>query len=1296
MNFFEVIPDQVTRLDADGLVELLRRLIIAELKKFKIPVSSGKAPAQINIPDGGEDGRVSWRGRVNETDYLPSRFVVFQCKKSDPGPAGLKKEVFSKKTAKLKDGKELNEAISKAIECSGAYVVVTADPVVGTKMDDRVKAIKSCIEEAGEDPSLLSAIEIYDSNALSNWANFHPAVALWLNEKLKDVSLNGFRHFEDWSSDRDMSEIGFQITKDARFQISENSYTALKRDNSELRSENDFVSMRHVVANCFANDVLALRVVGPSGYGKTRFVNELYRSALAEELEYLDKSQVVYVAYDGAPSSLVSIVREVSQSKSLVTFIVDDCPDDIHKKLLTAVDRKGSNCRIITIGSDTATDGTEKNVVLRITKASDELVDSIVASVVSDQSYSERDTIRVLADGFPSMAILAAREIGRMMPGDRIAMFSVDSLLSRIIWGDYPADPQALDTLQLLSFFTVLGIDREAGSELDQIAAFAERRKNDLYSDIAKFSKRGLISRIGDFAEVQPLPLAMRLMRQRLEERPSDFLWVFFSSVSPKMQMKMVKRLRWISGLEVVDSFCNSVLNQCLGAKEILNTEIGAKLFDRLVHLSPDRAMNHVDRLLGGLSIDELTTFRQGRRYIVWALGKLVFRKETFDPAARLLLKLAAAETENFSNNATGEFLCLYQLYLSGTEAVPDAKIAVLDEGLSSRDERVRRICVEALARMLRVGHFSRSGGNEKIGSEVPRKDWAPKTYREQFDYHRASLTRLEKIASNKADEFASQALKAIADSMRGMLGVRTLFDDVASIICRLRNLWPSWFSFQKGVSSWLFFDSKKAPADYRDRVRALYDKILPSDPIDLVLLYSSGRGNDFPDPDVPYDGEKSTDFEYSGRIISELVAASPNCSEYFSPILNEFRKNIYPNYFFSMSSIARHVSDPEKLVSQICQFASHGAGADLCAKLTCSVVFGVYSVNQEKAKKCIDIALRCEQLEPYMISIISSVEIDNALFNKMLAAVSEDRVELGGVESISSPEKLKKISLSKILDLLNVMMFKGAVGAWATICFLGRYVGGQNDINDAFVDVLKKSVTNKILFLDHNFDEMGVFFWKSIVKYIIMLGAFDKDFARDLTKFVFSIDDYLICFYFEDNARDVMFELIYHHPDVFWECFLFEINQDDEMSFILDCLISGRDDFGDSYSLLGFIPKEIYLPWVLEKKEKRLNKILDWIKLFERDGEEKRWNKDLILLVNEHIDHPSQMNVIGFRLKYGSWSGSYANRLEQVIDKLQEFGELTNNPIVGPWIASCCDDLQCEIKDERHKDENIEASYRE
>ena len=131
---------------------MLRRLIQAELNKNSIPLRSGVASAQITIPDGGDDARVTWAGEVNDTDWFPSRFTIFQCKKGKTSPSGLKAETQTK-SSQGSNNPQLSEALEEVLSQSGAYVVVTATPVVGMNMDRRISAIREGIEDTGNDPS---------------------------------------------------------------------------------------------------------------------------------------------------------------------------------------------------------------------------------------------------------------------------------------------------------------------------------------------------------------------------------------------------------------------------------------------------------------------------------------------------------------------------------------------------------------------------------------------------------------------------------------------------------------------------------------------------------------------------------------------------------------------------------------------------------------------------------------------------------------------------------------------------------------------------------------------------------------------------------------------------------------------------------------------------------------------------------------------------------------------------------------------------------------------------------------
>src|ERR1700726_1185162 len=114
---FEVDAEQISRLNSVALVQLMKRLLLAECQLVDIPLRAAAVPLQITVPDGGEDGRVEWTGGTDSTNYLPSRFSIFQSKAQNLTEGTVKSEVFAKsqKGKHDKDKPTLNDAVSDTL-----------------------------------------------------------------------------------------------------------------------------------------------------------------------------------------------------------------------------------------------------------------------------------------------------------------------------------------------------------------------------------------------------------------------------------------------------------------------------------------------------------------------------------------------------------------------------------------------------------------------------------------------------------------------------------------------------------------------------------------------------------------------------------------------------------------------------------------------------------------------------------------------------------------------------------------------------------------------------------------------------------------------------------------------------------------------------------------------------------------------------------------------------------------------------------------------------------------------------
>jgi hypothetical protein len=83
---------------------------------------------------------------------------------------------------------------------------------------------------------------------------------------------------------------------------------------------------------------------------------------------------------------------------------------------------------------------------------------------------------------------------------------------------------------------------------------------------------------------------------------------------------------------------------------------------DRLVESAWCSAVALLERTIGKMDREALLGFNAGRRDVIWALEGTALYGDLFIPSAKLLLALAEAENETWSNNATGVFAGLFSL----------------------------------------------------------------------------------------------------------------------------------------------------------------------------------------------------------------------------------------------------------------------------------------------------------------------------------------------------------------------------------------------------------------------------------------------------------------------------------------------------------------------------------------------------------------------------------------------------------------------------------------------------------
>ena len=294
------------------------------------------------------------------------------------------------------------------------------------------------------------------------------------------------------------------------------------------------------------------------------------------------------------------------QSRASILIVVDECPRDIAVRLGDVVASEGSSLRLLTIDIDERPIQGASWLGIAVEPSDETLIEAIIRQRLPAPSDPFTiDYIKNLCGGFPRIAVLATANVGIQAP----VLKSIDDVVERILVGCGIKSRDQLRAVECLALFDRLWAD-------DEHSGAAGARRIDLL-------RATTISRV--IAEATPdLQRAfstMALLRQH-EECPSNCTHIvdrrgrYFLVQPTPVRAYLAERLLLRAGP--------------FGTVVALETEFGASILNELVHVVPDVAADTLHRTLGSLSLEQLQALSQGRRYIVWALQKLVFRPESF------------------------------------------------------------------------------------------------------------------------------------------------------------------------------------------------------------------------------------------------------------------------------------------------------------------------------------------------------------------------------------------------------------------------------------------------------------------------------------------------------------------------------------------------------------------------------------------------------------------------------------------------------------------------------------------
>lgn len=471
-----------------------------------------------------------------------------------------------------------------------------------------------------------------------------------------------------------------------------------------------------------------VRILGLSGIGKTRLVYESF--AQSEHCE-----EYLYYDCEKNEKNIHQVLDEVFSDYKEAYLILDNC----EKEMLDFVvqrKRTGKCCNaVITIFNDLE-ERTVPDVKCFKLEAKYEKVVSEILKPMGNLSEERKKSIEKFADGIPMMAELLVRGISS---GRDLGDLGDEALLTKMLGISKTENERVF--LQTLSLFSFLGWRDDRREELRCVAESKNITSIDSYNDdvllnsfdgtINKFITKNIIEQRGRTVGIRPMPLAIYLAIEWLNDCTDERMLAAIkdiqkSTCKERLMQSFHERFRYMGFL----SKAKNMLDGMLGATspfanaEVINTELGSYLFRTFVEVNPKAVASLFVRVFSKKSIEELRNFIDGRRNVVWTLEKLCFDEETFADGASLMLSFANAENETWSNNATGEFVRLFSIYLPATCVNLATRLEFLQKKMQEMQNK--EVVLKALSGALNTNHFTYIEGAETFGTEK-KDNYEPK-----------------------------------------------------------------------------------------------------------------------------------------------------------------------------------------------------------------------------------------------------------------------------------------------------------------------------------------------------------------------------------------------------------------------------------------------------------------------------------------------------------------------------------------------------------------------------------------
>ncbi len=1046
------------------------------------------------------------------------------------------------------------------------------------------------------------------------------------------------------------------------------------------------------------NNNQTIRILGLSGLGKTRNLLEIFRPINSDDNSILLSSRVLYLNCNLYPNAdYQNIVSKAISEQTDPILILDNCPISVHRQLLQLINRIGNKASLISLDSNPEEIENDKvngvNYIIIRKEELSSVVDELLSSRFNNLDEESRKKIKEFSQGIPLMAVLLGESVSN---GEEfIGKLDDKDLLDKLL-GTKGKEQEWRSILKSCSMFSYFGFENElefqykfiATNQNITISNNTEQVRISTFLEVVRhFKAREIFEKQGRYLSIRPFPLSMALAVEWLDTCTSDRMLQVIADIS---NLEEPHRKNLINSLAEQMKYLDynekavEIVEKIVGAQspfdnaEVLNTELGSRLFRSFVEVNPIAVSQNFKRQFFNKSTEELLKIETGRRNIVWTLEKLCFDKRTFSDSVKVLLQFAIAENETWANNASSQFLHLFNIHLSGTEADLGERWKIIEWLLNKEDKDYYDFAVRAMKIGLNFGHASRMGGAEQQGSRR-LVDNNP-TWKEIDEYWRNILNKLLEIIKSK-NEYSDLASETIANSTRTMfhIGMGKLILPYLKEISELKN--NDWGSGLKGLKFARKYEKHSIPEKQLEEINSLVELLTKTDFSTKYLTLSNSYHLD---NDETYSSEKV--IEAIINLADEFISSEISWEETFPA----FYKNQQVFSFHFGKRLSELLKDDKTKINRFIDYSLEIISQIPQEERNYTVLGGFIANSCDEIKK--DFYSRLSQSSEFNRQLFYFLSIDKSgkeYFELLFRLIDNKVYDVNSFYTFTYSNSLTQLSLEELNSFSEKLFAYGDDGYAVVFDLFADLSYGDEAKKKALMPICKKCII-KLGFNRKFKRQLDDYKWTEVIS-LILSDEREVDFARFINKSVIVSITWENSYHLDHYIQRVYEILLKVHFNSIWPDLSDALLSSEEkyitfygLKHILGSHIGG---VGRSVGVLFDGDIDSIFNWCANNKPHAPSRIAELTPIFENNNTDyAKWHPVALRLIDEYGDIKEVLSNLSSNMGTYSWTGSVVPFLES---KKGLFKQLTNHKteLVREWATSYIGYLDKDIEAERNRD---------